>query len=86
MIVAHNNSVICKCIVPADGTIDAGGIVIPVKNLPIYEILNTGDSTDTSRFNVGDKIIVNSTGTKIKLDDSEVYIFNMENIAGKVLN
>ena len=36
MIVAHNNSVICKCIVPADGTIDAGGIVIPVKNLPIY--------------------------------------------------
>jgi len=49
-----------------------------------YRILSISESLDDSRYSVGDVIICNSTGTKFILEDKEMYLFNIENIAGKV--
>lgn len=55
----------------------------PIK-MPIYTIVDVSKSLKDSRFKVGDKVICNSTGTKIKLDSKIEYIFKEENILGKI--
>jgi hypothetical protein len=35
-------------------------------------------------FNIGDNIICNSTGTKVNLENTLLYLFNVENVVAKI--
>ena len=82
----QNKYVLCKQLEKDKVQVNEG-IVYDKEQLPIYEVVGVQciqDSLDDFRLSVGDKVICNSTGTKAILEDSEYYLFNIENIIGKI--
>lgn len=78
------NYVLCEQISGFDKDIEDKGILIKTETMKEYRILSISKSLDDSRYTVGDVIICNSIGTKFVLEDKELFLFNIENIAGKV--
>lgn len=76
--------VLCEQITKDSEETEANGIVFRKENLKVYKIIDVSKTLDSSRFKVGDKIICNATGTMMNLDGSRKYLFNIENIAGKI--
>lgn len=82
----QNDYVLCKMLEKSKAQASSG-IVYDIEQVPIYEVVSvqcTQDSLDDFRLSVGDKVICNSTGTKAILEQSEYYLFNIENIIGKI--
>lgn len=82
-LVAQNNYVVCQQLNKAKQEVNES-IIYNKEFLATYKILSIGNNLDSFRLSVGDVIICNSTGTKVILDDLEFYIFNNENIIGKI--
>ena len=78
------NYVLCEQISGFDKDIEDKGVLVKTETMKEYRILSISKSLDDSRYTVGDVIICNSTGTKFLLEDKELFLFNIENIAGKV--
>lgn len=82
----QNNYVLCKLIEKDKQQVNEG-IVYDKPQVPVYEVVSIRqcqESLDDFRLSLGDKVICNSTGTKAILEDSEYYLFNIENIIGKI--
>ena len=80
------NYVLCEQISGFDKDIQDKGVLVKAETMKEYRILSISDTLDDSRYTVGDMIICNSTGTKFVLEDKEMFLFNIENIVGKVEN
>ena len=80
------NYVLCEQISGFDVETEDKGVFVKKETMKEYRILSISKSLDDSRYTVGDVIICNSTGTKFVLEDKELFLFNIENIAGKVEN
>lgn len=78
------NYVLCEQISGLKKQVEDKGILVNKETMKEYRILSISKFLDDSRYIVGDVIICNSTGTKFILDNKELYLFNVENIAGKV--
>ena len=81
--IPQNNYVLCRQTNETKHQ-TTGTIVYEKEELPVYEIIDISRNLDDLRFNVGDCIICNSTGTKLNLKDNVQYLFNIENIVGKI--
>ena len=78
------NYVLCEQISGFKEESEDKGVLVKKETMKEYRILSISESLDDSRYLVGDVIICNSTGTRFILEDKEMYLFNIENIAGKV--
>ena len=76
--------VLCKQLNKQHEDVVENNFAYSKENLPVYEILETGIMPDNSRFKAGDKIISNSTPTKIILENQDYYLVKYEYIAGKI--
>jgi co-chaperonin GroES (HSP10) len=85
-IIPHNNHVLCKCITNNKKTL-ASGFVYETNDVMLYEVISISNNIkdDTLNLAIGDIVRTNSVGTCINSDDGEYYLFNIENIAGKVI-
>lgn len=82
----QNNYVLCKMLEKDKQQVNEG-IVYDKQQVPIYEVVGINqcqESLDDFRVSLGDKVICNSTGTKAVLEETEFYLFNIENIIGKI--
>lgn len=88
-IVPKNNYVLCKEFESnSKEATTSSGFIYDQKTLPLYEIVKISDVLDSSlslKLEIGDKIIVNSTGTKVDLDNEQFILFKLENIAAKIV-
>ncbi len=82
--VPMNNYVLCEQVSGFEDVVQDKGIYVKKEDLKTYRILSISKNLDDSRFAVGDVIVCNSTGTKFDLEDKEMHLFNIDNIAGKV--
>lgn len=80
-IIPQNNTVLCEC-VSKQKTQITSHIIYEQEHIPEYKIIDS--SLTSNDFFIGDIIICNSTGTKIKTEDGYKYIFTYESIIGKV--
>lgn len=78
------NYVLCEQISGFDVETEDKGVLVKKETMKEYRILSISKSLDDFRYTVGDVIICNSTGTRFILEDKELFLFNIENIAGKV--
>lgn len=80
-----NNYVLCEKIVNEHNNIIDNNIMYDDEKMPEYKVISVSKYINNS-FNVfpGDIIICNSTGIKIKNNNTVQYLFNVENIAGKI--
>ena len=83
-VIPQNNYVLCEQLVKDNEQVNEH-IIYNKTQVPVYKIVDVSKSLDDFRFTVGDKIICNSTGTKVVLDNSVHYLFNIENIIGKIV-
>jgi hypothetical protein len=83
-ILPQNNYVLCKQLNQTKHEDSASKIIYEKEEVPIYEIIDISRNLDDLRFNIGDHIICNSTGTKVNLKNNIQYLFNIENIIGKI--
>lgn len=81
--IPQNNYVLCKQINETKHQ-TIGLFIYEKEELPIYEIINIGEKINDFSFNVGDNVICCSTGTKIILDSNTYYLFDKNNIVGKI--
>ena len=58
------------------------GFVYKSNDIPLYRIDRVGPQV--KNFNIGDIVVVNSTGTRVEISDVEHFLFKEENIMGKV--
>ena len=58
-----------------------------LNDVKLYEVVSVSNVLRDDLFDIkaGDKIVVNSTGTKVEVDGEEYYMFNVENIMGKLI-
>lgn len=85
-ILPQNNYVLCIQVEKSKAKSDKG-ILYEKQLVPIYEIVDMKYSyefLDDFRLSIGDKVICNSTGTKVILEQTEYYLFNIENMIGKI--
>lgn len=82
-LIPQNEYVLCKKI---ENEIDRKQFFYYDKlEFPFYEVLKIGEKVDNLKFlNAGDKIICNSTGTKVHTENDDFYLFKQENIIGKI--
>lgn len=53
--------------------------------MPVYEVVDFSPSAKSADIAAGDKVIVCSVPTKVKLsDDEQYYLIKLEHIAGKI--
>ena len=82
-LVPQNSYVLCQMLTKSKQQVNEG-IVYDKEQLATYKIIDARNIPDDFRLLVGDEVICNSTGTKVILDKSEYYLFNIENIIGKI--
>lgn len=84
LIIPQNKNIVCKCIASKNKTTTAGFIYTSV-DVPLYEVTSIADKAKNDiELEVGDVVVVNSTGTKIEVDGEEFYLFSSENIMAKI--
>lgn len=83
IILPQNNYILCKQINQTKHEDSTSKIIYEKEELPIYEIIDVMKNEDLC-FNIGDKIICNSTGTKVNLENTLLYLFNVENVVAKI--
>lgn len=86
-LIPQNKNLMCKCISSDEKTTESG-FTYKSNDMKIYEVISVSNSLaneDNFDIKTGDKIIVNSTGTKVEVDGEEYYMFNVENIMGKII-
>ena len=80
-----NNTLLCeKC----DELLDAyeqdkSIVALNLVKVPIYKVIDVSKELK-DKYAIGDQVVCNSTGTKIKNGDSVKYIFSEANILGKL--
>lgn len=81
------NSVLCVRTTKSKTTDeDAGGLVFRHSNVDTFRIVDFhADEEAKFRFQVGDEIIVNSTGDEIEIDGETFYLFKVEHVMAKVV-
>ena len=82
-LIPQNDMVLCK-LVSSDEKTTESGFVYKSNDIPLYCIEEVGPQV--KNFNVGDIVVVNSTGTMVEFNDNEYFLFKEENIMGKVEN
>ena len=90
-IIPQNGHLLCKMVEGKTKT--TTGFVCEVENIPIYEILALSDPPSLAgigdgllKLKIGDKIVCNSTGTKVEDGNNEIlFLFKLENVAAKVI-
>lgn len=84
---AKNGYFVCRKLKTSSGQAPDSKFLYTEETMPEYEVLDVApDVPDDIQIIPGDKIIVNSTGTKVSLNESEIYLFNYENVVGKISN
>lgn len=91
-IVPMNNHILCKQLVGSKSETSYdyqhSKLFVTVDSLPIYEVIDLKINSD-KKHNVslkkGDKIIVNSTGTAVTAENQTFMLFNVDNVAAKIL-
>lgn len=84
-LIPQNKNVICKCISLDEKTTESG-FTYKSNDIALYEVISFADAIKKDvDIEVGDIITTNSTGTKVEVDGVEYYIFNSENIIGKII-
>lgn len=56
-------------------------LVYSLPELPFFKVVAVSEGEDFWR--VGDLVISNSTGTKVKVDGQDMYLFNRENLVAR---
>lgn len=84
IITPRNGAVLCQMTNSTEHEDSSFGFVYRKEELPIYEVLAVDSLNNRLGLSIGDLVVCNSTGTKLKLDDGVQYLFNAENIIGKV--
>lgn len=83
MIKPQNDMVLCICTTDSKKKLDSG-FEYKSNDIKLYKIVGVGPKISADNFAIGDTVVVNSSGTLVKTDDAEYYLFKEENIAGKV--
>ena len=91
-IVPMNNNILCKQLVGSKSETaydyQHSKLYVTVDSLPIYEVIDLNISSN-KKHNIslkkGDKIIVNSTGTAVTVENQTFMLFNIDNVAAKIL-
>ena len=86
-LIPQNKNLVCKCMSSDEKTTESG-FMYRSNDVKLYEVVsiaNTLRSDELFNVKVGDLIVVNSTGTKIELNGEEYYMFNAENVMGKII-
>lgn len=92
-VIPLQNYVVCRKYQDGECTKEVNGIYTKVDQVPIYQIelisVQSKDNLGDLRLTIGDLIITNSTGTKVKLDNSSDiqtrYLFSIENIMARIV-
>lgn len=79
------NYIVCELVNDPAKTVTENGIVFKKESMPIYKVIDNSMMTLNINLNVNDQIIINSTPTKVKLDDKYYYLVNQEHIAGIIV-
>ena len=77
----------CKCISLAEKTTESG-FIYKSNDIKLYEVVSLSKSLENEAgfdIKIGDRILVNSTGTKVEVNGEEYYMFNAENVMGKII-
>ena len=85
-LIPQNKNIVCKCISSDEKTTESG-FTYKSNDVKFYEVVSISNVLRDDLLNIkaGDKIVVNSTGTKVEIDGEEYYMFNVENIMGKLI-
>lgn len=86
-LIPQNKNLMCKCISSDEKTTESG-FTYKSNDIKLYEVVSLSKSLENeARFDIriGDRILVNSTGTKVEVDGEEYYMFNAENVIGKII-
>ena len=86
-LIPQNKNLVCKCISSDEKTTESG-FTYKSNDTKIYEVISVSNaikSDELCNVRVGDLIVVNSTGTKVEVNGEEYYMFNAENVMGKII-
>lgn len=88
-IIPKNDHVLCKEIVSAlKEATSPSGFIYDQKILPLYQIVKISEVVDSSfdlNLEIGDIIVVHSSGTKVDLDGEQFVLFKLNAIAAKII-
>ena len=90
-LIPQNGNVVCTRIACANKT-TSFGFIYKSDDAPLYKVEaisnradgNRADGNSSIDLSEGDLVRVNSTGTCVKHNGIDYYIFNLDNIVGKV--
>ena len=77
--------VLCECTTSSQKQTNTG-FIYKSNDIKLYKVLDVGPKVDANYLAVGDIVVVNSTGTLVKVGEVEYYLFKEENIVGKVIS
>lgn len=81
-IIPQNNFILCKK--SSSIANDTGIIVVNNQSFNLYKVLECGVGCSTTMFKKDDIVVVNATGTKVKLENDVFYLFDEKSIVAKV--
>ena len=77
--VPTNGTVLAKPVL--EKNVASGTIIYEEPKLPFFEILAVSNGEEF--WKVGDLVVSNSTGTKVKDGGQDMYLFNRENLVAR---
>ena len=85
-LIPQNKNIVCKCISSDEKTTESG-FTYKSNDVKLYEVVSVSKSLENEAgfdIKIGDRILVNSTGTKVEVNGEEYYMFNVKNVMGKI--
>ena len=81
------NSLLCVRTVESKTTDETEtGLIVRHRNVDLFRIVDfSADCNEKFGFQVGDEIVVNSTGDEIEIDGRTFYLFKVEHVMAKVV-
>ena len=86
-LIPQNKNLVCKCISSDEKTTESG-FTYKSNDIKLYEVVLLSKPLENKigfDIKIGDRILVNSTGTKVEVNGEEYYMFNSENVMGKII-
>lgn len=84
-IIPQNGNVLCTCVACTHKT-TSSGFIYKSDDAPLYKVVAVSYKATSNNIDLseGDLIRVNSTGTLIEHNGINYYMFNLDNVVGKI--
>lgn len=84
-IIPQNSYVLCKQLQGNKKEVVINGFSYQTDDVPLYKIVSIGSKVDnTLNLKQDDIVLFQTSGTKMTIDNNDLYLFDSKNFLGKV--